>query len=32
MDMVADLKLERKDIAAENEKLKDEIRLKKRKS
>lgn len=31
MDMVADLKLERKDIAAENEKLKDEIRLKKEK-
>ncbi|MCI3136314.1 DUF4041 domain-containing protein [Staphylococcus hominis subsp. hominis] len=31
MDMVADLKLERKDIAAENEKLKDEVRLKKEK-
>ncbi|MEX3425953.1 MULTISPECIES: DUF4041 domain-containing protein [Staphylococcus] len=31
MDMVADLKLERKDIAAKNEKLNEEIRLKKEK-
>ncbi|MDS3897011.1 DUF4041 domain-containing protein [Staphylococcus hominis] len=31
MDMIADLKLERKDIAAKNEKLHDEIRLKKEK-